>query len=117
MKDTIRIDDGGRVIVNEKCSYRKTELNRRSMNDVIREFNFFLQQLEDYAQQKDLDPILKGSMVVKALSFREWLEQDMDDIMEQARKYKDSNSKDNQKSAQLKPVQVFLFPTEINKIY
>ena len=87
MKDTIRIDDGGRVIVNERCSYRKLDLNRRDMGDVVREFAIFMKAVHLRAQEKDLDPILKGELVVKALSFREWLEQDMDDILYQAKKY------------------------------
>ena len=87
MKDTIRIDDDGRVIVNERCSYRKLDLNRRDMGDVVREFAIFMKAVHLRAQEKELHPILKGELVVKALSFREWLEQDMDDILAQAKKY------------------------------
>lgn len=89
MKDVIRIDEDGRVIVNEKCSYRKLDLTRRPMSDVVREFALFMRSVHDYALEPNLNPILKGEMVVKALSFKEWLEQDMDDIFEQSRQNKD----------------------------
>lgn len=91
MKDKIRIDEDGRIIVNECCTYRKLDLTRRDMSDIVREFAIFMRCVHDYALEKDLNPMLKGSLVVKALSFKEWLEQDMDDIFEQSKKYKDPN--------------------------
>lgn len=88
MKDKIVIDEDGRIIVNEQCSYRALDLERRDLADVVREFALFMRAVNDRAQEKELHPILKGELVVKALSFRKWLEKDMDDILEQARKYK-----------------------------
>lgn len=87
MKDVMRIDEDGRIIVNEKCSYRALDLERRDMGDVVREFALFMRAVHERAQEKDLHPIMKGELVVKAYSFRKWLEKDMDDILEQARKY------------------------------
>lgn len=91
MKDKIRIDEDGSVVVNECCRYRKLDLSHRDMGDIVREFAMFMRFVHDYALEKDLNPMLKGSLVVKALSFKEFLEQDMDDIFEQSRKYKDPN--------------------------